>query len=114
MHEENDHLLAVAWWVILISLDLYYIYIYLRNNFFSCVKKKSISQSYGITLQIPVWSSYQEILNDAEKTKVEMVKLDRFVFYERAKHAYAVVATGETTPYANIILKKGVIAGPDL
>lgn len=35
--------------------------------------------------------------------------IDRFDFYERAKKAYAVVATGETAIYACVILKKGVI-----
>jgi len=35
--------------------------------------------------------------------------LERFAFYERAKKAYAVVATGETAIYANILLKKGVV-----
>lgn len=35
--------------------------------------------------------------------------LERFAFYERAKKAYAVIATGESAVYANIILKKGVI-----
>ncbi len=34
----------------------------------------------------------------------------RFAFYERAKKAYAVIATGEIALYANIILKKGVIS----
>lgn len=34
--------------------------------------------------------------------------IDRFAFYERARHAYAVVMTGETAKYGNIILKKGV------
>ncbi len=34
---------------------------------------------------------------------------ERFAFYERAKHAYAIIATGESALYANIILKKGVI-----
>ena len=29
-------------------------------------------------------------------------------FYERAKKAYAVVVTGETAKYGNIIIKKGV------
>ena len=38
------------------------------------------------------------------------VQVERFAFYERAKKAYAVVATGETAPYANLILKKGIIA----
>ena len=35
--------------------------------------------------------------------------IDRFEFYDRAKQAYAIVATGEEAIYANIILKKGVI-----
>ena len=30
-------------------------------------------------------------------------------FYERAKEAYAVIATGEEAVYANVLLKKGVI-----
>ncbi len=37
-----------------------------------------------------------------------IVKIDRFAFYERARKAFAVVMTGETRTYANIILKKGV------
>jgi len=36
-------------------------------------------------------------------------RLERFAFYERAKNAFAVVMTGETVKYGNIILKKGVI-----
>lgn len=35
--------------------------------------------------------------------------LERFAFYERATNAFAVVATGETRTYGNIILKKGVV-----
>ncbi|NLE34305.1 MAG: L-fucose mutarotase [Bacteroidales bacterium] len=35
-------------------------------------------------------------------------KLDRFAFYERAAKAYAIVMTGETAKYGNIILIKGV------
>lgn len=35
-------------------------------------------------------------------------RIDRFAFYDRAKHAYAVVMTGEAAKYGNIILKKGV------
>ena len=35
--------------------------------------------------------------------------IERRAFYERAKKAYAVIATGETAIYANIILKKGVV-----
>lgn len=35
--------------------------------------------------------------------------LERFAFYERAAQAYAVVATGETRIYGNVLLKKGVL-----
>lgn len=56
-----------------------------------------------------IWAAYREIIsrNEGERS-VELV--ERFAFYERAREAYAVVATGETAIYANIILKKGVIA----
>ncbi|HUX14097.1 MAG TPA: RbsD/FucU domain-containing protein [Spirochaetia bacterium] len=36
--------------------------------------------------------------------------VERFAFYERAKNAYAVVATTEKRPYGCVVLKKGVIA----
>lgn len=35
-------------------------------------------------------------------------RMERFAFYERAKKAYAVVVSGETAKYGNVILKKGV------
>lgn len=35
--------------------------------------------------------------------------LERFAFYERAAAAFAIVATGETRIYGNILLKKGVV-----
>jgi len=36
------------------------------------------------------------------------VRIDRFAFYERARGAFAVVMTGETRKYGNLLLKKGV------
>lgn len=39
---------------------------------------------------------------------VEIARIDRFDFYDRARDAYLVVMTGETAKYGNIILKKGV------
>lgn len=36
-------------------------------------------------------------------------RVERYAFYERAKDAYAIVMTGETAKYGNILLKKGVI-----
>ena len=38
----------------------------------------------------------------------EVEQMERMAFYERARKAYAVVITGETAKYGNIILKKGV------
>jgi Fucose dissimilation pathway protein FucU len=35
--------------------------------------------------------------------------IERFAFYEKAKASYVVIATGEKSLYANIILKKGVV-----
>ena len=37
-------------------------------------------------------------------------KIFRFEFYNRAKTAFAIVATGESAAYGNIILKKGVVS----
>ena len=56
-----------------------------------------------------IWDKYKEIINkyEPENCKIEMI--ERFAFYERAKTAFAVVATGEEAIYANIILKKGVV-----
>jgi len=34
---------------------------------------------------------------------------ERFAFYERTRNAYAVIASGETAQYGNILLKKGVV-----
>jgi len=40
------------------------------------------------------------------------LRIDRFAFYDRAKTAFAVVMTGETAKYGNLILKKGVTPVP--
>ncbi|XP_045191077.1 fucose mutarotase-like isoform X1 [Mercenaria mercenaria] len=59
-------------------------------------------------LQTPIWTEYQVIIDNKENTQINIEKLERFKFYERAKRAFAVVHTGETAQYGNIILKKGV------
>lgn len=45
----------------------------------------------------------------AEGREVNFDFIERFAFYERAKQAFIVVATGEEALYGNIILKKGVL-----
>lgn len=60
-------------------------------------------------LQVPVWSKYKEIIDAAEGKKINVEYVERYAFYERAKKAYAIVATGETAQYGNIIIKKGIV-----
>uniref|UniRef100_A0A8D3CYV3 Fucose mutarotase n=1 Tax=Scophthalmus maximus TaxID=52904 RepID=A0A8D3CYV3_SCOMX len=59
-------------------------------------------------LPVPVWETYTLLLGRAG-CQAPLEKVERFGFYERAKKAYAVVATGESALYGNLILKKGVI-----
>jgi L-fucose mutarotase len=62
----------------------------------------------GDTYNPEIWETYRAICKKQEYfTDFEFV--ERFAFYERAKKAYAVIATSETALYANIIIKKGVI-----
>ena len=63
----------------------------------------------GDKVETPIWAEYEGVLKNAEGDAVRMGHIERFAFYERAKKAYAVIATGEGALYANLILKKGVI-----
>ena len=56
-----------------------------------------------------IWDEYRTIIQKVSAGFNEFEYIERFAFYERAKAAYAVLATGEFALYANIILKKGVI-----
>ena len=55
-----------------------------------------------------IWKDYERVIREREGDK-KIGHVERFAFYERAKQCYAVVATGESALYANIILKKGVV-----
>ena len=57
----------------------------------------------------PIWAEYEKILNDFEPEHHDIEFTERFAFYERAKKAYLIIATGEKAIYANILLKKGVV-----
>lgn len=56
-----------------------------------------------------IWDKYREIIKASGETFSDFEFVERFAFYERARQAFAVVATSESALYANIILKKGVI-----
>lgn len=55
-----------------------------------------------------IWAEYKEIINK-HNGPTEMSEIERFAFYDRAKTAYAIIATSESALYANVILKKGVV-----
>jgi L-fucose mutarotase len=61
------------------------------------------------TLDPSVETSYRGVIDRIWPGTPPTERIDRFAFYERTKKAYAVVMTGETVKYGNIILKKGVI-----
>jgi len=56
-----------------------------------------------------IWEQYRAIIKASGEKFSDFEFIERFAFYERAKQAYAVVATSEKALYANIILKKGVL-----
>jgi L-fucose mutarotase len=63
----------------------------------------------GETADPAVETSYRAVIDQHWPGTPAIEKVERFAFYERTKKAYAVVMTGETVKYGNIILKKGVI-----
>jgi L-fucose mutarotase len=63
----------------------------------------------GDDVETPIWQDYAEILSNAEGRPVELTAVPRQDFYDLAREAYAVVATGETALYANLLLVKGVV-----
>ncbi len=62
----------------------------------------------GDTLDPDVEASYLKAIQVTNPQIKAFAREARFDFYERTRRAYAVVVTGETAKYGNIILKKGV------
>ena len=54
-----------------------------------------------------IWQDYRDALQESGSRPDQIEMIERFAFYERARHAYAVIATGESAIYANVLLKKG-------
>jgi L-fucose mutarotase len=62
----------------------------------------------GDQLDPSVETSYRKAIDKHWPKTPPIQRIDRFDFYERAKQSFAVLMTGETVKYGNIILKKGV------
>ncbi len=64
----------------------------------------------GDPVETPIWDTYADILKKHDPRGSAMIgRIERFAFYEEAAKAYAVVTTGESALYANIMLQKGVV-----
>jgi len=57
----------------------------------------------------PIFPEFRAIIAAREGESFRLASLERFAFYERARKAFAIVATGERRLYGNIIVKKGVV-----
>ena len=62
----------------------------------------------GDELDPSVEESYLQSIHFTNPNVPAIKRIERFAFYERSKSAFAVVMTGETAKYGNIILRKGV------
>jgi len=56
-----------------------------------------------------VQKEFQKVIDQEEGRHVPLSKLERFAFYDRARTAFAIVATGELRPYGCLLIKKGVV-----
>ena len=57
-----------------------------------------------------VWPVYKKLIQKYDSRFTDFEMIERQAFYERARKAYAIVATGELARYANLILKKGLLS----
>ena len=63
----------------------------------------------GDNVATPIWDTYNAIIKKHDSRGDAAVgQVERFAFYEQAKTCYAIIATGETALYANVMLQKGV------
>ncbi len=61
-------------------------------------------------LPTPIWDVYTELITRYdERGEACIGHTERFAFYDVARTAYCIIATGEKALYANIMLQKGVI-----
>ncbi len=63
----------------------------------------------GDTIVPVIWDEYKDILDKNYNERPNIKYIERLEFYELAKEAYAVIATGEKSVYANVLLTKGVV-----
>jgi len=63
----------------------------------------------GDYLDPAVEADYMSVVHRFQPATPHPIRIERFAFYERSRRAYAILMTGETRTYGNLILKKGVV-----
>lgn len=61
----------------------------------------------------PTVEDFTEIIRQKTSHTSSLTGLERFAFYKRAKTAFVIIQTSDIRPYANIMIKKGVINHAD-
>ncbi len=57
-----------------------------------------------------IWATYEDIVKKHDERGKDCIgHVERFAFYDLAREAYCIVATGEKAVYANVLLQKGVV-----
>lgn len=63
----------------------------------------------GDNVETPIWDTYNQIVSKHDQRGTDAIgTIERFAFYEQSKSCYCIVATGEKSMYANVMLQKGV------
>lgn len=62
----------------------------------------------GDQLDLAVEAGYMKVVRRHVSQAKPPIRIDRHAFYDRSQKAFAVVMTGETAKYGNLLLKKGV------
>lgn len=61
-------------------------------------------------IETPIWKEYESIVSKHDaRGSAAVGQVERFEFYDRARSCYAIIATGESAVYANVMLQKGVV-----
>lgn len=63
----------------------------------------------GDNVETPIWDTYNQIVFKHDQRGTDAIgTIERFAFYEQSKSCYCIIATGEKSMYANVMLQKGV------
>jgi len=74
------------------------------------VKESVLIMEHPADEACPIQDEYRKIVAKYDARGADTIKaLERFAYYEEAKKCYAILRTGETATWANIILQKGVV-----